>query len=300
MSDTTTAPCIRGCALLDRHLDECADQDCPGCLPRRAEHGLLCHPCHRRLREMVTTIHVQWALLLAVAGRSTEHVLTAETEAKTHQPPRTSSDGRHPNGLFAVPLPSASGSEPVRIAAFDAADELANWLSTIVELVVDKHALRGPSKVVHVDNRGDDRRLVWRPVAEDGASSDFEKLVRLGHGLDAQWGQWRYIDPPAEFRVPSAAAFLCAWLDRFEAIEVVGDEMETLGALLSRSHALAPWREQATRVPGIPCPGCGRLSLMRFGGSEDVQCTTPRCREVVSPSRYAIWTRMLVEERGAG
>lgn len=45
-----TAPCIRGCTMLHRHLADCEDPDsCRGCLPRRAQHGHLCWPCHRRL-----------------------------------------------------------------------------------------------------------------------------------------------------------------------------------------------------------------------------------------------------------
>jgi hypothetical protein len=45
----TTAACIRGCALRGRHLGECDDEECRGCLPRRAQHGHLCWNCHRRL-----------------------------------------------------------------------------------------------------------------------------------------------------------------------------------------------------------------------------------------------------------
>lgn len=52
---TTTAACVRGCTLYRRHLTDCEDPDeCRGCLPRRAEHGHLCHPCHRRLELMLT------------------------------------------------------------------------------------------------------------------------------------------------------------------------------------------------------------------------------------------------------
>lgn len=51
MTETTRA-CARGCTLYRRHLAECEganDGFCKGCLPRRAEHGNLCWPCHRRL-----------------------------------------------------------------------------------------------------------------------------------------------------------------------------------------------------------------------------------------------------------
>lgn len=39
--------------MLRRHLDNC-EGDCRGCLPRRAQHGHLCWPCHRRLELWLT------------------------------------------------------------------------------------------------------------------------------------------------------------------------------------------------------------------------------------------------------
>src|SRR5690349_2475215 len=54
MSETTEA-CIRGCSMLRRHLADCEDPEtCRGCLPRRAEVGHLCGPCHRRFELMLT------------------------------------------------------------------------------------------------------------------------------------------------------------------------------------------------------------------------------------------------------
>lgn len=57
MTESTQA-CIRGCGLLRRHLGDCdgydaTGRDCRGCLPRRAEYGLLCWPCHRRFELML-------------------------------------------------------------------------------------------------------------------------------------------------------------------------------------------------------------------------------------------------------
>lgn len=52
---TVTRACIRECAISRRHLAECGDNTCRGCLPRRAEEGrLLCWSCHRRLRLLIT------------------------------------------------------------------------------------------------------------------------------------------------------------------------------------------------------------------------------------------------------
>jgi len=56
---TETRACIRGCSLYRQHLTDCdgfdvAGRECRGCLPRRAEHGNLCWPCHRRFELMLT------------------------------------------------------------------------------------------------------------------------------------------------------------------------------------------------------------------------------------------------------
>ncbi len=49
-----TAECVRGCSLYNQHLTDCEDREtCKGCLPRRADHGGLCHTCHRRLELML-------------------------------------------------------------------------------------------------------------------------------------------------------------------------------------------------------------------------------------------------------
>ena len=51
--------CIRGCRRRYRHLDACTGtrddgNECTGCQPRRASHGLLCWPCHRRLEQWLS------------------------------------------------------------------------------------------------------------------------------------------------------------------------------------------------------------------------------------------------------
>lgn len=294
----STAPCVRGCALPGQHYGDCTDEDCRGCLPRRAEHGHLCHSCHRRLRNLVRSISVQHDLLRATAGDIAPQVLTAETQAKIHTSPRTDSGQPYPATLYAKSVTvSASESEPVRVGAHDAAQELADWLSRVVDLVVAEHHALGPERL---RRGGDGREWKWHALTAFGAVSDFDPIVKHGYGSEVMRGQYILTDPPPAYVTRPAADWLYAWLDRLEALECVGDEFEYLGALMSRCHALAPWREEAARVPGIPCPGCQRLSLMRFGGDEDIQCTTPYCRETISPDRYAIWVRMLVDERSAG
>ena len=45
---TALTPCVAGCTRAGAHRPGCADT-CPGCLPLRAERGVLCGGCHRRL-----------------------------------------------------------------------------------------------------------------------------------------------------------------------------------------------------------------------------------------------------------
>lgn len=53
MTESTSA-CVRGCSLYRQHLTDCeSPETCAGCLPRRADHGHLCHTCHRRLELML-------------------------------------------------------------------------------------------------------------------------------------------------------------------------------------------------------------------------------------------------------
>ena len=290
-----TQTCIRGCTLARQHVSQCDSDECRGCLPRPASNGLLCYPCHFRLRQLLQSAAVQHELLLVTAGKSDEQSFTVETIAKTHQPPRTSSDGKFPAPYARSVTVSMSQSEPVRLAALDAAQELSDWLSQIVETVVQHHGLTGPKRL---RTAADPREWKWHPVAEDGAASDFDPLVKIGHGNEAEWGQYILTDPPAVFEVRRAADFLLAWLDRLEAMEFVGDEFEAFGSIMSQCHSLAPWREEMARLRGIPCPTCHANALARFGGDENVTCT--RCNESIPPERYAIWVRMLADEQREG
>lgn len=47
MSDAVCA-CLRGCVIRGKHLSECQDSDCAGCLWRPATIGHLCSGCHGR------------------------------------------------------------------------------------------------------------------------------------------------------------------------------------------------------------------------------------------------------------
>lgn len=101
------------------------------------------------------------------------------------------------------------------------------------------------------------------------------------------------ISGPSDQHIGTYAAWLRRHLERIEWREQIGDELGEFVDAMSRAHSLAPWREQAVRLPGIPCPECHATTLARFGGDEFVTCV--RCRATMGPGRYGVWTRQLAE-----
>lgn len=108
-----------------------------------------------------------------------------------------------------------------------------------------------------------------------------------------------YLAPDPEEGVEAMAGFLVRHIERLEAREAIGDELEKWCEIMSQAHSLAPWREQVARLHGIPCPECHATTLVMFGGDSDVTCL--RCKAAMSSDRYGLWTRMLADEhRKAG
>lgn len=266
-------PCIRGCLTPRRHVftegegRTCAE-DCRGCLPRPAEHGRLCFACHRRWDVMLSEAPGQHAILLADIAPAYTRQLTAETTARVGHH-RLEDGETWPSGLYAKASGSApQESAPMRVECADLAQELADWLSQLVERLCDDYALTGPERML------------------SGPESDPR---RCGH-------------PPWRFAVATA----CEWLRgrdmtlRVESVDRIADDYEELRMLMARAHALRPWREEATRLPGITCPHCQRASLVRYGGREDVECQTPWCRSIYPWERYAVWVRRIATEKVRG
>jgi hypothetical protein len=62
---TATLTCVRGCVSRGRHLDNCADESCWGCLPRLAATGLqVCGGCERKVREWTVELPLLYVDLL--------------------------------------------------------------------------------------------------------------------------------------------------------------------------------------------------------------------------------------------
>lgn len=294
MSDLDTPkPCIRGCLTPRQHTPDCDTDDCPGCAPRLRQHGLLCYTCHARLRSHLQVIHGQWALLIVTGGKSLEQLLAAETTARPSNAPRVDSSAKFPGPWAHATVATAAGTEPVRLAALDAAQALADWLSETVEHVATTHNAAGPKPLQASDP--DPRRWKWHPFSPDGKpATRYDKVTVHRGDHEVMRGQYVLTDPPDTFAVDTAANWLLAWLDRFEEMPTIGDDLETLNDLMAQAHALAPWREQVARLRGIPCPYCHHKALVRFGGDEDVTCL--HCRTMIPPGRYLIWVRQLVAD----
>jgi len=291
LETSAPTPCIRGCTRARRHVTECEDRDeCKGCFPRPAEHGLLCYPCHSRLHNLLTNAPGQYALLRAMAAKSGEQQLSQETIARIGDGWRLSNDVRH-QGPYARASVSTEQVDPIRLAAIDAAEVLADVMSELVETVVTDYQAKGPTRLLSQADRDDPRKKVWKP----GRSFAYDKVETHGAGKDAMTGYYVWVDPPAKFEIGSASRWLLAQIERLEHYEDIGDTMETFAEAMSQGHALAPWREQVARLKGIPCIECHRSSLVIYGGDEDVTCQT--CNATMTPGRYAIWIRVLADRQ---
>jgi hypothetical protein len=217
-----TAACKRGCAMKARHLTDCDDRGgCWGCLPRRAEHGGLCWPCHRRLELMLHDLPIvyRWLTGNMAAGQG------AATE------------GDHVSGSRELPL-------PIKAQVFDLRELIADRLVLWVDEVVEVQRLTGPGR---------------HTVAAD-------------------------------------AKFLTTWLGTIERMDAIGDWWEELAEGMRDAHALAPWRPQAKRVGSIPCPECGEVNLMIFGGETDVTCGS--CRLIIPERQFGLWERIVRDTAG--
>lgn len=131
--------CVRGCTRARRHLDTCEDNDaCSGCEPRRANHGLLCGPCHNRLAEWLRVAPMQHDLLVVMAAPTLEQILSDE--------PRGSLDG-----------PPA----PLSVHALAAAWDITDMLSGLVDFVCEVHGLTGPPRLRTGDSLVNPRKVSW-------------------------------------------------------------------------------------------------------------------------------------------
>lgn len=216
---TTTEACARGCALYRQHLADCDTDDCRGCLPRRAQHGHLCWPCHRRLEMMLTDADTldRWLTGNLASGQG-----AAPEDVKV----KTSSDD----------------PAPIKVHVFDKRQDLRDHWATWVDWLCERESLDGPGR----------------------------------HTVKAD------------------ARFLLAWLGRVEYWAEIDDLWEQTAMLCSEAHALAPWRPAVRRVGSIPCPECGEVNLVIYGGETDVTCQS--CHTLIREEHFGLWERIVTDE----
>lgn len=117
--------CVRGCTYRNRHGDDCVEKNCDGCLPRRADGGSLCFPCHRRLETILVDMPAMTAWLgthLATENRRSARQDWERKGTQEHPPP------------------------PINLAVFDLLDLIQASLAGWVEVLVDGSDLVGPDR----------------------------------------------------------------------------------------------------------------------------------------------------------
>lgn len=143
MTETTQA-CIRGCSLYNRHLSDCEDQDeCRGCLPRRAEHGNLCWPCHRRLELMLTDAPTVYRWLTGNMG-------SGQGAARARQ------DYERGGG--------EGSPAPIKVDLFDQRQLLADRLALWADDLAETKAITGPEQ--HTVEADVEFLMTWLPGIE--------------------------------------------------------------------------------------------------------------------------------------
>ncbi len=122
-----TAACARGCTIARQHKSECEHTDdgkCRGCLPRRADHGLLCWPCHRRLDLTLHDAPTVDAWLTANLG-------TGEGARVREDYERSATDG--------APV-------PIKVAVYDQRQVLRDHYAAWTDELCETENLTGPKR----------------------------------------------------------------------------------------------------------------------------------------------------------
>ena len=288
MIENHLPPCVRGCTRARQHITDCEDRDaCEGCEPVGAEHGRLCYRCHQRLVQWIEDAPAQVHLLRLVVGKGSPNSVpnTVETNAKIVTQWRTSDGQAHPSGLYAKGTESAfAESEPIRLAAIDVAQEIEDWFSIQIEELVQEYEQAGPDRAMTAHERKEGKHGKWvaKFVGLDGPDDD---------------GDYVWVSPPERYVLASGARWLYAQVGRFEQRPEIGDLYSELGEIMSRAHAIAPWRKECAVLDGIECPACHKMGLVRFGGDSFVTCS--KCNEHMHEDRYWVWVKILSEERKA-
>ncbi len=93
------------------------------------------------------------------------------------------------------------------------------------------------------------------------------------------------IPAPERLAARRSAAFLLVQAEALAGHPEVATAWQELADLMSRAHALAPWRPAPTKLEGIPCR-CGAVELHDHGG--EILCWA--CRRSLTLEEYRVAT----------
>lgn len=163
------------------------------------------------------------------------------------------------------------------------------WAQTCVDQAID----RGIPGIAYDGDRIGASRDVPAPV--NLARLDLLRDIddTMSGWLEA-WCAHRGLRGPDRYELAYACRYLESWLDDLTRWEPVRDMWDEISTLMSRAHALAPWRRQARRCHGVPCPDCGDAALVVYDGDNLVTCR--RCGAALHRDEYARWTRVIADE----
>jgi hypothetical protein len=107
---------LPGCRLRGRHLPTCADDGCPGCLPRATDEGIACQACTDRAAR-----HLAEIIEFTPDARAVAH-----GEVRRGQGGGSGKPGSRP---------------PLNVDAVDALDAIQNALTTMAREIADERGL---------------------------------------------------------------------------------------------------------------------------------------------------------------
>lgn len=247
--------CIRGCGIRGQHLTDCAGDDCRGCLPRPAEHGLLCAWDWTRLNGDV----VEAASLVRHLRDDVADPESAGSSAPATDGPRAYRD-------------PSEGS--VLSDAIGAADEVHATLAEVAAVILDAHPgrLTGPSEVG-----------AWRTrqtLATDGVTGEQYVIPSRIVGVR---------DPIATDNLVAWMLPLLPWVAEQE---WVVDVRADLATIVRTTHARWPLEadHRGRRLP-MPCPTCHTIALhlspaIPARPTTIVTCTNPECARMFTEDEW--------------
>ena len=269
--------CVRGCTVPGQHRPGCTctttcpphPDHCLGCAPAEAVDGLLCQTDGRWFRDWLGEREG-----LGREGRESHGLAWAWEHLGVAYPRLSVGPDTGRSGGSVVDREAEKLAAVVSLRS-----DIAQWLGSVTADLSERIKLPPPAGVfVTTDYRS---RCVGLPAAGEAvdnslAGRDWRLVKRcqdwlLRHVDPLLAGAGIEAHPGVEGDVARAAD---AFDRRADSVRLLwgqlGASVPDGGAdLMSRAHALAPWRPRPTRIDGIPCR-CGQCALDDMG--DRVKC----------------------------